>query len=137
MKSGWIYVFCFSLTALLMAEESASVGIGIEAPVDPQVPDDMGEIEAEQGYDDTDDYDYDGDDGVVLWTGPGWYYGFWFDDEVDFNGWNNNRYYNGHRHSNYHGNNQGHHHYPQDGHVRGHGGHGGGAGGGHGGGGHH
>lgn len=62
-------------------------------------------------------YDGDGDVDTFVWTGPGWYGGYWFATESDFDDWHRNNWHGGHG---------------QGGH-----GHGGGAGGGGGGGGGH
>jgi hypothetical protein len=70
-------------------------------------------------------YEEDEDGNVyIIWQGPGWYYGVWFDNEADYNHWRGRRYYRDGRH--YH-----------DGHGYHDGHHGGGGHGGHGGGGHH
>jgi len=42
---------------------------------------------------------------TVIWIGPGWYYGFWFDTQAAFFTWQRYHYYRGHRHGNFH-----HHH---------------------------
>ena len=70
-----------------------------------------------QTVDDDEDNDEYGDDGGVtetIWIGPGWYYGYWFDNEGAYRHW-----YRGHHHGYYHG------HYHGGGHHHGHGGHGG------------
>lgn len=64
----------------------------------------------------------------LYWTGPGWYGGFWFDTEIQFNDWHGHHRHDHRGHGGHHGG--GHH---------GGGRHGGGhhGGGHHGGGGHH
>lgn len=59
------------------------------------------QVELAQDDDESDDggdegYYDDGyyDDGVV-WTGPGQYYGIWFDTEDGFTNWRNNYYWRG------------------------------------------
>lgn len=83
-----------------------------------------------------DDGDDSADEQEVIWTGPGWYWGVWMANELEFNYWRRNNYYN--HHGDHH--NGGHHngHHGDGGHGGGHhgGGHGGGHHGGHGGGGH-
>lgn len=78
------------------------------------------------------DVDTDDDDGpdvqVVIWGGPGYYQGIWFDNEWEYRNWHYNHYGHHGGHNHYHG---GHGHHDGGGH------HGGGGGGGHHGGGHH
>ncbi|HSX37898.1 MAG TPA: hypothetical protein VLE95_03615 [Chlamydiales bacterium] len=74
----------------------------------------------EVDHDEDDDYyEYD------YWQGPGFYYGIWFDNEWDYDGW-----HEGHGH--HHGR-EGHHEHGGGGHHE----HGGGGHHEHGGGGHH
>ncbi len=69
-------------------------------------------------------------DETVIWIGPGWYYGQWFEDEDVFYGYQRDHYYHDdHHHDGHDHHNGGHDHH--DGH------HGGDHGGGHGGGDHH
>lgn len=44
------------------------------------------------------------DDAPMIWIGPGWYYGIWFDSEYDFDDWHRN-----HNHRDYHHDHDGHH----------------------------
>lgn len=68
------------------------------------------EVEIYEGYDeDQAVYEEYEDDGLI-WTGPGWYGGFWFDTEIEFNDWHD------HHHHDHHG---------DHGDYRGGGGHGG------------
>lgn len=88
-------------------------------------------------YNDSDDYndDYADDYPEYTWTGPGYYWGIWFDNEWDFNNHHHHGNWNGH-----HGNWNGGGHHGGGGGGGHHGGGGGGGsfhgGGGHGGGGH-
>ncbi|MBF8263550.1 MAG: hypothetical protein HW387_1215 [Parachlamydiales bacterium] len=59
--------------------------------------------------------DYDDDDGQVqIWIGPGWYSGYWFDDEVEYHRWHHHHYrgrhYGGHHGGGHHGGHHGRHH---------------------------
>lgn len=66
-------------------------------------------------------YDDDDDGDVIIWAGPGWYYGIWFNDEAEYDGWRRQhgrgRYRNGHHGGRgggrggdrYHGGGGGHH----------------------------
>lgn len=39
----------------------------------------------------------------VIWVGPGWYYGIWFDNEEDFYAYRESRYHHGeHYHEEHH-----------------------------------
>jgi len=49
--------------------------------------------------------DDDDEDEQVIWIGPGWYYGVWFDNEVDYDGW-----YRDHGHDYHHGHHRGGYH---------------------------
>ena len=79
---------------------------------------------------------------VQVWVGPGWYYGFWFDNEYEYNDWHNNHWNNYHNNRPHNGPNNPPHHGPNGPNGPGGGGHrppeggGGRGGGGHGGGGH-
>lgn len=59
----------------------------------------------------------------TLWIGPGWYYGVWFDNEVEYDGW----YHDHRRWDDRHHDGQ-HRHHQGGGHHRGGGGHHGGGG---------
>jgi hypothetical protein len=120
MKTNVVAFILLALSSSLGAEElqepsletsSSEVSVGLDVQVGPG-PD--GYYYPDNSYY-SDGY-YDGDN--VIWVGPGWYGGYWFGTEGDFND-----YHRGHGH---------------DGHGGWGGGHGGGSmqhhGGGHGGG---
>ncbi len=96
----------------------AFLGIYMLAPLNAGS---RGGVEVEVSPDD--DYYYDDGEDVV-WIGPGWYYGVWFDTEYDYYGWRD-----GHRHGGGHRGHGGHG--GERRHGGGHGGHGGGHGGHH------
>lgn len=91
----------------------AFIGIYTLSPLDAGSRNTAVQVEVSPDQEYPDDEYYDDDDEDVVWVGPGWYYGVWFDTEFDYDDW---------RHGHHHGD-------------HGHGGHGG-HGGGHGGGGH-
>lgn len=103
--SSALYLTCYGEELASPTKEIAQVGIDVEVGGD--------------------DYDDDG----MLWIGPGWYYGVWFDNEVEYNDWHDHHHYHhDHDHHNHHdhhdhGLHGGDHH---GGHHGGHGGHGGG-----------
>ncbi len=76
-------------------------------------------VEVEVGVPVDDGYYEDTQD---VWIGPGFYYGYWFEDEGAYHGWYRNHYHhrNGHRHS------DGRHHDGRGGRHHGGGGHHGG-----------
>lgn len=97
------YVILATLTLTNLFAGSPRSGVEVNAGV---------EIESDGNEDDT----------TIIWVGPGWYWGIWFDNEVEFDDYYHHHHYHGHDHD--------HHH---DGHHHGGGGHhhGGGHGGGH------
>ncbi len=48
----------------------------------------VGNVDGNYYYDDNDDQSYQD------WAGPGWYYGYWFGDEDDYDAWLDNDFYN-------------------------------------------
>ncbi|MGH7889943.1 MAG: hypothetical protein ACRENF_05265, partial [Thermodesulfobacteriota bacterium] len=78
MKTPFILGMCLStlFVPLYSSEEVADVGV---------------EVDVGEPYDEDDEY---------IWIGPGWYYGVWFDNEVEFDDWH-------HDHHDHHGD---HHH---------------------------
>ena len=44
-----------------------------------------------------DDYYYRGTN-QIIWVGPGWYYGVWFDNPYEYNYWYRRHYYGGRYH---------------------------------------
>jgi hypothetical protein len=77
------------------SEEVAGVGVGVEVDVDD-----------------------DGYDQQIIWIGPGYYYGVWFDSYYEYNDWYGRHYHHGHHGHGHRGHRGGRH----GGHHRGHGG---------------
>ncbi len=50
-------------------------------------------VDADDYYDD----DYDDDTGPAVWIGPGWYGGYYFGSQNDFNVWSGGGYWDGNR----------------------------------------
>ncbi|MES2272728.1 MAG: hypothetical protein V4487_00850 [Chlamydiota bacterium] len=94
------------------------------------------QVDGDDGYYDDGYYD-DGSGNTVIWYGPGWYWGVYFNNQNDYHNWGRNH---GHWHHHGGGGGGGHHGGGGGGHHGGGGGGGGGhhgGGGGGGGGGHH
>ncbi len=77
-KCLFLLVFLFGPIAAFSASQSQVITVDDDDDND------------DQGYYD-DGYYNDG----VVWVGPGYYYGTWFNSENDFNGWRRNYYWRG------------------------------------------
>jgi len=71
------------------------------------------------------DDDDDTQENVEVWYGPGFYYGFWFDNEYEYRDWHDHHHGGGHHDGGHHdgGHHDGGHHHDGGGH-RGGGSHG-------------
>jgi len=81
MKLPFILTLIFYTTFIPL---QAQVGIGVEVEAGDEEPDQP-----------------------IIWVGPGWYYGVWFDDEYAYNDWYGHHHGHDHHHDHHHGG--GHH----------------------------